>query len=135
MWPPRSPTRASMSGGASTWRSRMQSLMSGAKRAIWLMASSAAAARWSSHVPRAGVYGAYWAKMLTTWWPSGATLPSYAVWKYSSIQRGAGSPARLRAYAAWVSSMLLAMVTIALWAMPLLEAVNVGRRDSAQLIL
>src|SRR5262245_50368498 len=79
-------------------------------------------------------YGAYCAKTLMVCLPFGATLGSYAVWKYSSAHPGAGSPALQRSNAAWVASILVVTVTMARWGRLLPgAALNSGSRDSPQL--
>src|SRR5688572_18807664 len=74
------------------------------------------------------------------WGPGGATLPSYAVWKYSSHHRGLGMPWRAVSHAAWVTSVPDEIVTIPRYGggpsypgRP--AAVNVGSRLRPQLIL
>src|SRR3954468_6856072 len=73
MFPSVRPKRASMSGGASTWRWRIFSGRSGAYLAIAATTASPNASRWSSHDPFASSYGAYWTKHAMTCFPGGAT--------------------------------------------------------------
>src|SRR5688572_19674745 len=74
------------------------------------------------------------------WAPGGATLPSYAVWKYSSHHLGLGMPWRAVSHAAWVTSVPLEMVTMPRYgggpSYPArLAATKLGSRLSPQLIL
>ena len=48
--------------------------------------------RRSSHVPSASSYGAYCTNADMVCLPGGATVGSYAVWKYSSANPGDGMP-------------------------------------------
>ena len=69
-----------------------------------------------SQSPRANVCGTYWAKTLIVCTPSGATLGSCAVWKYSSVQsRSGSSPARAVRYAARHSSLVSGVLIWPRW--------------------
>ena len=81
MLPSDRPNVRSMSSGVSTWRCRMASGKSGAYRAIVAWTVSPNASRWSSHVPSASSYGAYWTKHAITCFPGGATDGSTALGK------------------------------------------------------